>query len=207
MRLGMIRTVVIIATFAMAVVLVSTTTPAQVVRGSITNNDVVRMVKQRMPEATIIAAIKAGPAKFDLSHSALLALEKEGVSPRVLMAMMVKGGLTLKPGTRVNPKLRAKFTILRRGAVVKNQRSAQANGELFDRLRRQWQGVPASLQRTAPGEYQVSPQSPLYPGEYAVVLRPVSKDEKISGVDVARGQGPGLMFDTLWSFQVAENAQ
>jgi len=67
--------------------------------------------------------------------------------------------------------------------------------------------VAINLQKTAPGEYQVSPQSPLYPGEYAVVLRPVSRDKKFSGGDVARGQGPGLMFDTLWSFQVAENAQ
>lgn len=67
--------------------------------------------------------------------------------------------------------------------------------------------VAVNLQKTAPGEYQISPQSPLYPGEYAVVLRPVSKDEKFSGGDVARGQGAGMMFDTLWSFQVAENAQ
>lgn len=67
--------------------------------------------------------------------------------------------------------------------------------------------VAVNLQKTASGEYQISPQSPLYPGEYAVVLRPVSKDEKFSGGDVARGQGPGLMFDTLWSFQVAENAR
>jgi hypothetical protein len=67
--------------------------------------------------------------------------------------------------------------------------------------------VPVKLQKTAAGEYTVSPQSPLYPGEYAVVLRPVSKHEKVSGGDVARAQGPGLMFDVLWSFQVSEQAQ
>lgn len=67
--------------------------------------------------------------------------------------------------------------------------------------------VAVNLQKTAAGEYQMSPQSPLLPGEYAVVLRPISKDEKFSGGDVARGQGPGLMFDTLWSFQVSDNAQ
>ena len=33
-------------------------------------------------------------------------------------------------------------------------------------------------------------------GEYAVVLRPVAKDQKFSGGDVERGQGPGLMFNT-----------
>lgn len=67
--------------------------------------------------------------------------------------------------------------------------------------------VAVNLQKTAAGEYQMTPQSPLLPGEYAVVLRPVSKNEKFSGGDVARGQGAGLMFDTLWSFQVAESAQ
>jgi hypothetical protein len=67
--------------------------------------------------------------------------------------------------------------------------------------------VAVKLQKTAAGEYAISPQSPLYPGEYAVVLRPVSKHEKVSGGDVARAQGPGLMFDVLWSFQVADTAQ
>lgn len=67
--------------------------------------------------------------------------------------------------------------------------------------------VASSVQKTADGQYELSPQSPLYPGEYAVVLRPVSRNEKFSGGDVARGQGAGMMFDTVWTFQVAENAQ
>lgn len=67
--------------------------------------------------------------------------------------------------------------------------------------------VAVSLQKAAAGQYEISPQSPLLPGEYAVVLRPVSKDEKFSGGDVARAQGPGLMFDVLWSFQVATTAK
>jgi hypothetical protein len=67
--------------------------------------------------------------------------------------------------------------------------------------------VAVNLQKTAEGEYQISPQTALLPGEYAVVLRPVSKNEKFSGGDVARGQGPGLMFDTVWTFQVSDTAQ
>lgn len=67
--------------------------------------------------------------------------------------------------------------------------------------------VAVTLQETNAGEYQMSPQSALLPGEYAVVLRPISKNEKFSGGDVARGQGPGLMFDTLWSFRVSDDAQ
>lgn len=67
--------------------------------------------------------------------------------------------------------------------------------------------VAVSLQRSGPGQYAMSPQSPLLPGEYGVVLRPVSKSEKFSGGDVARAQGPGLMFDVLWSFQIADTAR
>jgi hypothetical protein len=67
--------------------------------------------------------------------------------------------------------------------------------------------VAVSLQKAAAGQYEISPQSPLLPGQYAVVLRPVSKDEKFSGADVARARGPGLMFDVLWSFQVANTAK
>jgi hypothetical protein len=67
--------------------------------------------------------------------------------------------------------------------------------------------VAVNLQKTAPGEYEMLPQSALLPGEYAVVLRPVSRSEKVSGGDVARRQGPGLVFDTVWSFRVADDAQ
>ena len=67
--------------------------------------------------------------------------------------------------------------------------------------------VAVNLQKTAAGEYQISPQAALLPGEYAVVLRPISKDKKFSGGDVARAQGDGLIFNAAWSFQVADNAQ
>jgi hypothetical protein len=66
--------------------------------------------------------------------------------------------------------------------------------------------VKANAQKTGPGQYQLSPGSALLPGEYAVVLRPVSKSKKFSGGDVARAQGDGLMFDAVWSFQVSNDA-
>ncbi len=57
------------------------------------------------------------------------------------------------------------------------------------------------------GKYKISPASELLPGEYALVLRPVSKSKKFSGGDVARAQGDGLMFDLVWTFQVSESAE
>ena len=67
--------------------------------------------------------------------------------------------------------------------------------------------VSVNLQKSKPGEYQISAKSGLFPGEYAVVLRPVSKTKKFSGGDVARAQGDGFMFDAVWSFRVSDDAQ
>lgn len=67
--------------------------------------------------------------------------------------------------------------------------------------------VTANVQKVGRGRYQITLNSALMPGEYAVVLRPVSKSMKFSGGDVARGQGNGLMFDAAWSFQISNDAQ
>ena len=67
--------------------------------------------------------------------------------------------------------------------------------------------VAVKAQKTAKGQYQLAPASSLLPGEYAVVLRPVSKSKRFSGGDVARGQGDGMMFDSAWSFQVPPEAE
>jgi hypothetical protein len=67
--------------------------------------------------------------------------------------------------------------------------------------------VASTPQKQTPGKYKIAANSGLVPGEYAVVLRPVSKDKKFSGGDVARAQGDGLMFDAIWTFQISEEAQ
>ena len=67
--------------------------------------------------------------------------------------------------------------------------------------------VNSQVQKLAPGKYKISPASELAAGEYGVVLRPVSKAKNFSGGDVVRGQGDGLMFDAVWTFQISEDAQ
>lgn len=67
--------------------------------------------------------------------------------------------------------------------------------------------VASTPEKLAPGKYRIAANSELFPGEYAVVLRPVSKTKKFSGGDVARAQGDGLMFDAIWTFQISEDAQ
>jgi len=85
------------------------------------------------------------------------------------------------------------------------QSSAAADWQIYSNFLEE--RVPLSLQKTKPGMYEISVKSGLFPGEYAVVLRPVSKTMKFSGGDVARAQGDGLMFDAVWSFRVSDDAQ
>ena len=67
--------------------------------------------------------------------------------------------------------------------------------------------VASSPQKLAPGKYKLAANSELVPGEYGVVLRPVSKEKKFAGGDVARAQGDGLMFDAIWTFQISDEAE
>jgi hypothetical protein len=52
------------------------------------NDDVIKMVEAHLDESIIIAAINSSEKMFDLSPNGLIALQKAGVSPNVLKAMM-----------------------------------------------------------------------------------------------------------------------
>jgi len=64
--------------------------------------------------------------------------------------------------------------------------------------------VPGQATKIAPGRYAFHVSSTLAPGEYGVVLRPISKDKKFSGASVGQNTGDGLVFNSLWSFEVAQ---
>jgi hypothetical protein len=67
--------------------------------------------------------------------------------------------------------------------------------------------VAVKSEKLDAGKYKISPTTELLSGEYAVVLRPISRSKKFSGGDVARAQGDGLMFDALWTFKIADSAE
>jgi hypothetical protein len=67
--------------------------------------------------------------------------------------------------------------------------------------------IPTNPQKLGPGKYKVAAAKEFLPGEYGLVLRPVSKSKKFSGGDVARAQGDGLIFDAIWTFQISDDAQ
>ena len=67
--------------------------------------------------------------------------------------------------------------------------------------------VNVQAEKLGPGKYKVTPASELAPGEYGLVLRPLTKTKNFSGGDVARAQGDGLMFDAIWTFQISDDGQ
>jgi hypothetical protein len=65
------------------------TRPASVAHGpGLTNSDVVRMVKAKFDDPTIVKTIETNEAYFDVSVDALLRLKEQGVSQNVIQAML-----------------------------------------------------------------------------------------------------------------------
>jgi hypothetical protein len=54
----------------------------------LTNQDVISMVKNVLPESVILSAIKSNETNFDVSAMGLIALKKAGVSSKVMGAML-----------------------------------------------------------------------------------------------------------------------
>ena len=82
-----IPTYFLIASF----VFLCTSVRAQQQKKDLTNADVIAMVKASLPENTIILAIQQGPTDFDTSAQTLIALKNEGISTKILDAMIQAG--------------------------------------------------------------------------------------------------------------------
>lgn len=54
----------------------------------LTDDDVIAMVKAGLAESTVINAVKAQDTSFDVSAAALIKLKQQGVSPKIMSAMM-----------------------------------------------------------------------------------------------------------------------
>lgn len=64
--------------------------------------------------------------------------------------------------------------------------------------------IPGQATKVAPGSYTLQAGSALSPGEYAVALRPTNKSKKFSGSSISQDTGDGLIFNSIWSFEVAQ---
>jgi len=63
----------------------------------LTNDDVIKMVQAKLPDAVVVAKIKSSPCKFDTSTDMLIKLKHVGVSDAVLQAMAEGGMAPAKP--------------------------------------------------------------------------------------------------------------
>ena len=54
----------------------------------LTNDDVIELVKKKLPESVIVSAIKGSPGNFDTSPSELIRLNSAGLTENELNAMM-----------------------------------------------------------------------------------------------------------------------
>ncbi|MGH7315110.1 MAG: hypothetical protein ACREJS_02510, partial [Candidatus Rokuibacteriota bacterium] len=85
----MTRVVLVLALVAaVALSLPAATSLAQEV---LTNDSVVQMIKAGLPESVVISKIRSTATKFDLRTESLVSLKKNGVSDKVLEAMMAPG--------------------------------------------------------------------------------------------------------------------
>jgi hypothetical protein len=78
----------------------------------LTNQDIVRMVKDKFSDSTIVKAIEANHTAFDVSATALIALKDSGVSQTVIEAMLSaqipKGAnAAAKPGAKAGNQAQA----------------------------------------------------------------------------------------------------
>ena len=75
----------------LALVLIMALTPglfSQQNSKPLSNQDVISMAKNLLPESVILAAIKSNDTDFDVSATGLIALKKAGVTPKVMEAML-----------------------------------------------------------------------------------------------------------------------
>ena len=126
---------------------------------SLSNADVIRMVKGGVPESTVLTSIQSSPSKFDLSPDALVALHRAGVSQKVMDAMMAHAAVrrAAVPRKAVPAKARA---------VVKNPRAAQADVAIVAVLQKQKQAAEleaSQMVRTGvrPAALQGTPSKPM----------------------------------------------
>src|SRR5690348_9441298 len=86
MRVRMRKRIVCLVTST--VVLVQIFAAAQQSQKPMTNDDVIAMVKNKMPETVVVSAIQSRPSKFNTSTTELIRLQKAGATENELNAII-----------------------------------------------------------------------------------------------------------------------
>lgn len=138
--------------------------------------------------ASSISVPSSNPA-LDINYASVPAVNPAGYAPALVRLVPAQNGWFLV-------------------GAAKGQAGALQNSgpdwEVYSSFNEQ--RIPAQVSQTAPGQARIQPVQPLAPGTYAVVLRPISKNKKFSGADVASLQGDGLVFNSVWKLVVGPGA-
>jgi len=143
-----------------------------------------------VPSPTSINVLQTISPSFVVDFSRAIGINADDYEPAIVKLTPAQNTCRIVGATQGKPDL---------------QSSPAADWQMYSHFLEE--RVPTRAEKLEAGKYKVSAASELQPGEYGVVLRPISKDKKFSGGDVARAQGDGLMFDALWTFQISDEAE
>ena len=122
----------------------------------LTNADVIRLVKAGVAESTIVSSVQSSPTNFELSPDALIALQRAGVGPNILQAMMARGSAqpsgsaaagasqgatTARSGLAAKGTMQLRLSAPKTGPRVQNPGAGRANLAMVAVLQNQRQGA------------------------------------------------------------------
>lgn len=113
---------------ALSLLLVSSAVTAQQDRTPLTNNDIVKLLKVKLPESTIVTVIQVSPTAFDTSGDALEKLRKKGAGEKIIAAMLATRAVATADSVRES---RLPVTTARPGPF--NMKSLAANALSFEK--------------------------------------------------------------------------
>src|ERR1041384_7415974 len=108
----------------LASLMMVTYVPAQTAPQPLTNDDVVSLAKEGLPESTIVSAIQSQNNNFDLSANGLIGLKKHRVSGGVIDAMLAASKAPAAPATgapvQAAPAVGQPYVTIKDGAANKS---------------------------------------------------------------------------------------
>jgi hypothetical protein len=143
-----------------------------------------------VPSASSTNVLQSSKPSFTIDFSRTIGINPDDYEPAIVKLTPAQNTCRIVGATQGKEDVRS---------------SPAADWQMYSRFLEE--RVASTPQKLASGKYQLAANSELVPGEYGIVLRPVSKEKKFSGGDVARAQGDGLMFDAIWTFQISNDAE
>lgn len=160
----------------------------------LTNADVVAMIKAGLPENTIILSIQQAASKFDTAPQSLILLKKQGVSAKLLDAMLNKqSGATLPSKSTILAASSVEFTGVR--ALIDGQLVPLKRSKAQFRFNTGWltainpfgdskgyavlEGKNSKLRlKSSPLTFEIALPSDVVPEEYISVVRLEVKSDR-----------------------------